>query len=98
MYKNKLYKTLHTHDIKDHNLEYYHTKYPEWNREYQPKPMFDNIEAYQYHLPIQYLGFEDNLIQKAKNCSGNMVIMADSDYYQIMLEYIKCINFDQNFS
>ena len=90
MYKDKLCKILHTNSIRDQNIEYYYTKYPEWNREYQPKPMFDGIKPFEYHQPLQYLNYSKELLEKAKQLSGSMVISNDSDADQIMLEYLKC--------
>lgn len=90
MYKDKLCKILHTQDVKDCNLEYYYTKYPEWNKEYNVKPMIDKIEAFEYHQPLQYLNYSRELIDIAKQYSGTTIFPTSEEIDQIMLEYIKC--------
>ena len=90
MYRDKLCKILHTSDIKENNLEYYYTKYPQWNREYRVDPMFDDIKPFEYHQPLQYLNYSKEIIELAKKHSGSMVVKSSSEMDQIMLEYIKC--------
>lgn len=90
MYRDKLCKILHTQDVKDCNLEYYYTKYPEWNKEYNVKPMFDDIEPFEYHQPLQYLNCSRELIDVAKQYSGTTIFPTSDEIDQIMLEYIKC--------
>ena len=89
MYKDKLSKILHTNDIKDSNIPYYYTKYPQWNREYDVKPMFDDIEPFEYHQPLQYLNYSTSMIELAKKHSGSMVINTSPEIDKIMLEYLK---------
>lgn len=60
--------------MKDCNLEYYYTKYPEWNKEYIVKPMFDDIESFEYHQPLQYLNCSRELIDVAKQYSGALAL------------------------
>lgn len=91
-YKDRLCKILRTDAIKEHNLEYYYTKYPEWSREYAIKPMFDNIDIkpFEYHLPLKQLNYDNDLIQIAQEHSGSTVFKSSDELDQIMLEYLKC--------
>jgi hypothetical protein len=90
MYKEKLCKMIHNPNVKDCNLEYYYTKYPEWNKEYTPKPMFDDIGPFKYDKPLQYLNYSRDLIDIAKQYSGKTVFPTSEQIDQIMLEYVKC--------
>lgn len=89
-YQEKLCKILHTKDIKEDNLPYYYTKYPEWNPVYKVEPMFDNIEPYQYYQPIEKLNYSQDILDIAKDISGDTVRDSSQEIDQIILEYIKC--------
>ncbi len=90
MYKDKLSKVLHTNLIKDNNIDYYYTKFPEWCREYDVNPMFDDILPFKYYIPLQYLNYPKYMIELAKKYSGSMIQDVSEDIDQIILEYIKC--------
>jgi len=90
MYKNKLSKILHTNKIKDSNINYYYTKYPEWYKEYNILPMFDDIEAFNYHKPLQKLRYNSDIINIAEEYSNKTILNNTDDTDQIILEYVKC--------
>lgn len=92
-FKNKLSKILRPrngNDIKEHNLPYYYTKYPEWNREYEVKPMYKNIKEFDYTQPLINLHCDNELIELAKKYSGSKILDNNPQLDQIMMEYIKC--------
>jgi hypothetical protein len=92
MYKDKLSKILRTNNIKDCNLEYYYTKYPEWFQSYNLNPMFDDIGPFEYDKPLSYLNYDKYTINIAKKYADKKSIFKrfDDKKNQIMLEYIKC--------
>ena len=74
MFKEKLCKTLHLKDIKDFNIKYYYTKYPEWNKEYPVDVMFNDIEPFKYSQPLKLLGYDKEILSLAKKISGKIVL------------------------
>lgn len=90
-YISKVSKLLRNKNVKSNNIKYYCTKYPEWNNRYSIEPMFDGeIEPYQFHQPIEKLGYNDKFLTIAKNLSNSIITKTSRKIDQIVLEYIKC--------
>ncbi len=91
MFKEKLIKILKTDQIKDENLKYYSTKYPNWY-EYPLNPTFDKIGLFEYRRPLElhpYYQFDQSLIDLAKEYHGKPIKKQSPELDWIVLEYLK---------
>jgi len=100
-YKDRLQKILGFSKINDNTIPYYHTKYPEWNKEYYLKPMFDDIKKFDYSGPVIRLHYPEDVINLSKSIDGKTIFVNLNDIKdvnnmnismidQIFLEYTKC--------
>ena len=92
LYKKKLYKKLNTKTIKDDNLQFYMTKYPQLGFPVDLKPLSLDIQPYQYHTAMQIgNGYKnDRLIKIAKELSGKIIKEYNDDNDEIIMSYIRC--------
>ncbi len=89
MYKENLSRILKTQSINDKNVEYYVTKYPEFNKSYEFKPISTNVKPYQYSKAMKTADAGSSLIEIAKELDGKIIKHTNMGIDKIILWYIQ---------
>ena len=96
-YKKKLITLLGIDNIDDNIIKYFCTKYPEWEKSYDIQPLFNDINLYEFSIPVERLNYPQDIIDYARSLPKSFIEIDDDSQEKdkddiIMLEYTKCNN------